>query len=268
MNIKELQKPLEMSDIDFRVGEVRGSTDAFATILAYKDARVDMNRLDEVTNGLWQNKYERDSKGVLQCGIGIKIGDEWVWKWSCGTPSTFEKEKGEYSDAFKRAGFMWGIGRELYDYPTILVRLEKDEAVKGNDGKWKATYKLKPTEWSWKMENGKLIATQNGKVRVSAEYEHVDDQIVLNQSNVPTQAKAPSAPFITPTGICKKCGAPEAISKTTGKAYCSKKCWLAPAQPVKDTAQQVADQFGGRVVDVMSNPDGRQAEVRLEDVPF
>jgi hypothetical protein len=91
---------------------------------------------------------------------------------------------------------------------------------------------------------------------------------VLNPSNVPTQAKAPSAPFSTSTGMCKKCGAPEAISKTTGKAYCSEKCWLSPAQPVKDTAQQVADQFGGRVVDVMSNPDGSQAEVRLEDVPF
>ena len=91
---------------------------------------------------------------------------------------------------------------------------------------------------------------------------------VLNPSNVPTQAKAPSAPFITPTGMCKKCGAPETISKTTGKVYCSKKCWLAPAPPVKDTAQQVADQFGGRVVDVMSNPDGKQADVRLEDVPF
>lgn len=225
MNLKELQKPLEISDIDFRVGEIRGSAKAYATILAYKDARVDMNRLDEVTGGLWQNKYERDSKGVLQCGIAIKIGDEWVWKWSCGTPSTFEKEKGEYSDAFKRAGFMWGIGRELYDFPMLLAELTSDEA-RMEQGKWKATFKLKPTEWEWSWEGKKLVAKQNGKIRTSG---LMDEEAQAPAQPQKTQQKP--AQSVSDNGAkCAKCGSGMAISKTTGKEYCSSKCWLAPKQ--------------------------------------
>lgn len=221
MDIKALQKPLEISDIDFRVGEIRGSSKAYATILAYKDARVDMNRLDEVTGGLWQNKYERDSKGVLQCGIGIKIGDEWVWKWSCGTPSTFEKEKGEYSDAFKRAGFMWGIGRELYDFPVLLAELTADEA-KLDQGRWKATFKLKPTEWDWTWEGKKLVARQGGKVRTSG----IMDEEVQTTASAPTTQPSASGN----ASKCSKCGAGMLVSKTKGTEYCSALCWKNPKQ--------------------------------------
>lgn len=147
--LEGLQKPLEVNQIDFRAAEVRSE---WVTVLAYKDARVDMCRLDEVTNGMWQNEYKRDSQGVLQCGIGIKIGDEWIWKWSNGVPSNFEKQKGEYSDAFKRAGFMWGIGRELYDYPRIFTKLQDDEITADKAGKTKVSYKFKPNDWTWKIE--------------------------------------------------------------------------------------------------------------------
>ena len=45
MGYKDLQKPLEIKDIDFRVQSINNG--GYATILAYKDARVDMRRLDE-----------------------------------------------------------------------------------------------------------------------------------------------------------------------------------------------------------------------------
>ena len=35
------------------------------------------------------------------------------------------KEKGEASDSFKRAGFKWGIGRELYTSPFIYISADK-----------------------------------------------------------------------------------------------------------------------------------------------
>lgn len=183
--IKELQKPLDIKDIDFRVGEVRGSTKVYATILAYKNARVDMERLDSVTGGLWQNEYRRDTKNILQCGIGIKIESEWVWKWSNGTESTFEKEKGEYSDAFKRAGFMWGIGRELYDFPLLLVELRDGEYQRDSQGKIKATYKLKPNDWEWSWEGSKLVARQNGVLRLSASADDVLPQEAPSTTQAP-----------------------------------------------------------------------------------
>lgn len=176
-------RKLTIEEIDFRVGQAsKNANGAFCTLLAYKDARVDMNILDE-TYGQerWQNKYERDSKGVLQCGIGILFNtgtelknmahlqqNEWVWKWSNGVESQSESEKGEYSDAFKRAGFMWGIGRELYDMPLLFVKLKDNEyTLDGN--KVKVSYAFKPNSWNWLMTDDKITAAdKNGEIRVDA----------------------------------------------------------------------------------------------------
>ena len=56
-------------------------------------------------------------------GIGIynKELNQWLWRWDCGTESKTEAQKGEASDCFKRAGFKWGIGIELYSAPFIWV---------------------------------------------------------------------------------------------------------------------------------------------------
>ena len=62
--------------------------------------------------------------GKMYGGIGIKFNSEWLWRWDCGTESNMEAEKGEASDAFKRAGFKWGIGAELYTSPFIWVKPE------------------------------------------------------------------------------------------------------------------------------------------------
>lgn len=155
--IKTLQRKLDVSDIDFRIGRSGLSqSGAWATLMAYKDSRVDMRRLDESTNGMWSNTFKRDTKGVLQCEISVFLNGQWVSKVSNGTASQFESEKGEYSDAFKRAGFMWGIGRELYDIPELIVMLKDEEFwVKEADSKKpkvNPTHKLKPSEWVWALD--------------------------------------------------------------------------------------------------------------------
>ena len=164
--LKVLQRPLDLTDIDFMPKSLSGE---WAQVLAYKNARVDMRRLDEATDGMWQNEYKRDSNGILQCGIGIKYQDEWVWKWSNGTPSKTEAEKGEYSDAFKRAGFMVGIGRELYEYPPIFVQVGEGETEE-RQGKKVLSRKFTPQRWNWehnKKTNQLTAKDAKGKVRVS-----------------------------------------------------------------------------------------------------
>jgi hypothetical protein len=95
---------------------------------------------------------------------------QWVTKWDVGTESMTEKEKGLASDAFKRACFNWGIGRELYDYPMISIKLNSDEWSK-ESGRPKQTYNLKIREWRWHSEftDGKLTflaaKDQKGAVR-------------------------------------------------------------------------------------------------------
>ena len=110
-------------EIDIRVGNVsqRG-----ATLLLYKNARVDMALLDQVVGPMnWQRDH-KEVKGNMYCGIGITDGHDWVWKWDCGTESNTEAEKGESSDSFKRAGFNWGLGRELYTAPLIFINCETE----------------------------------------------------------------------------------------------------------------------------------------------
>lgn len=111
-------------------------------LLLYKDARCDMNILDETVGAEnWQRDH-KEINGVIYCGVGIRTRaivppeeadkypiNEWVWKWDAGAESNTEKEKGAASDAFKRAcvNICGGIGRELYTSPFIWVQAQKIE---------------------------------------------------------------------------------------------------------------------------------------------
>ena len=171
-NLSLLNQPVNTQDIDFRVQSINKG--GYATILAYKDARYDMRILDEVAGvGFWQKNY-KISDGNRYCGIGVYVEalQQWVWKWDVGVESNTEKEKGQASDAQKRAGFAWGIGRELYDFPLIQVKLNANEFEVRADGRAQQTYNLKLRDWTWNIErdaNGKIVnlvaADQNGEIR-------------------------------------------------------------------------------------------------------
>lgn len=102
-------------------GKVVQNPDGTDKELSYVTARFVMDRLDAVMGPQnWQNTFESLPSGAVRCGIGITfdLGDDRVdtiWKYDVGVPSSIEPEKGAHSDAFKRAGVMWGIARDLYD---------------------------------------------------------------------------------------------------------------------------------------------------------
>lgn len=117
---------LNADEIECRISQI---SDKGLSLLLYKTARTDANLLDEKYGAFsWQNDF-KVVDGVLYGGIGILACAEgeggWVWKWDAGTESNTEAEKGRASDAFKRAGFKWGIGRELYTAPRIWIPADK-----------------------------------------------------------------------------------------------------------------------------------------------
>lgn len=125
---------LKADEIDCRVSTVKKNG---VSLLLYKDARCDMNILDETVGAMfWQRKHELIN-GNLFCSVGILSEDigEWIWKQDVGVESYTEKEKGQASDAFKRACFNWGLGRELYTAPYIWVN-EGDVKIESKDGKY------------------------------------------------------------------------------------------------------------------------------------
>lgn len=131
-------RQLKENEIECRVSEIDKFGGKWLRLLLYKTVRTDAALLDETVGEMnWQNDY-RVIDGKLYCGIGIRDEDkdEWIWRWNVGTESNMEAEKGQASDAMKRAGFVWGIGTELYSAPDIKIPAEKCN-IKEYSGKYK-----------------------------------------------------------------------------------------------------------------------------------
>jgi hypothetical protein len=105
----DLKRPFPVKQLSWRSG-------GGPKKLVYINARQYQQRLDEVCGALWQCKYPNVTEsGVTECSVGIKIGDEWVWRSSGAGSTKIEGEKGTFTDSFKRACAAWGIGRYLYN---------------------------------------------------------------------------------------------------------------------------------------------------------
>lgn len=105
-------------------------------LLLYKDARCDMRIMDETFGPEYWSRSHEVINDNLYCTVSVwsESTGQWVSKQDVGIESQTEKEKGEASDAFKRACVNWGIGRELYTAPNIWIKLNKGETRQGKSG--------------------------------------------------------------------------------------------------------------------------------------
>lgn len=109
---------LTADEIECRIAQIKSNG---LSLLLYKDARCDMNILDETVGAYqWKKAYSRDNRN---CTVYLWDANkkEWIGKEDTGTESNTESEKGLASDSFKRACVNWGIGRELYSAPFIWI---------------------------------------------------------------------------------------------------------------------------------------------------
>ena len=157
--MKEFRNLTE-KDIECRISTV---SENGCSLLLYKDARCDMRILDETVGAEnWQRTHELIN-GNLFCNVSIFDVDkeQWITKQDVGTESYTEKEKGQASDAFKRACFNWGIGRELYTAPFIWIGKDKvilKEVTQQGKKKYTTYDKFRVTQ----------IIIQNGEIKALA----------------------------------------------------------------------------------------------------
>lgn len=121
--MSDMFRLLEANEIECRVQTCNAKG---VSLLLYKDARCDMNILDETVGAMnWKKSYELID-GQLFCTIEIWDEDkkQWIGKQDVGVESNTEAEKGRASDAQKRAAVAFGIGRELYTAPFIWIKAE------------------------------------------------------------------------------------------------------------------------------------------------
>lgn len=154
---------LRAEEIDVRIGTISAKT---TTMLLYKDARVDMDILDETIGPMnWQRRHYLVGDN-LHCEVSIwdEEKKEWVSKSDVGVESNTEKEKGEASDSFKRACVNWGIGRELYTGPQIRVPNEKIKWREDDKRKTYDTFHVAEIEYKDAVISKLTIVNQNGIV--------------------------------------------------------------------------------------------------------
>lgn len=228
-------RDLKASEIEIRVQSAKPNG---AILLLYKDARVDMNILDETVGAENWQRMHYECKGNLFCQVGIRCKPaqsetmdyhEWVWKSDCGSESNTEAEKGEASDSFKRACFNWGIGRELYTAPFVWVSSDKCNIKPLNNGKFTCNDKFSVSEITIKDKVITAIKIMNDNTR------KVAFTYGLSTSSQP--------PAQLDKVICPQCGV-QVVSKPHAKT--GKMC----------TAQEVLQLCGGVCPDCMkkNNP--------------
>lgn len=159
-------RDLNANEIDCRVAMCKENG---VSLLLYKDARVDMDILDEAVGAFnWKREHTRDNANCI-VSIWDDKKQQWISKEDTGTESNTEKEKGLASDSFKRACFNWGIGRELYTAPFIWINA-KDCNIKQykDNGKYYCADKfiVEKIKIENKVITGLSIINQNNGKRV------------------------------------------------------------------------------------------------------
>ncbi len=179
-------RALRADEIEIRVGQV---TEKGVTLLLYKDARCDKRILDEVfgING-WANCYS-EIKGNLYCSIMLQDKETgmWIQKQDCGIESNTEAEKGEASDAFKRACFNVGIGRELYTKIFIFLKVPTKLKTTLNNGK--KVYELENPFEKWHVT--KIITNTKTEKIEFLQIADSKDNIVFTYGKEQTTNKQP-----------------------------------------------------------------------------
>lgn len=127
-------KPFSADDVSWRLQYVNES-ELQGMAVPYLDARAIADRLDDVVGqSHWRDSYtpwhdcvmNKRQKSSQLCTISIyddELG-QWIDKTDGAEDSDIEPVKGGLSDAFKRAAVKWNIGRYLYGFDTIWVKVE------------------------------------------------------------------------------------------------------------------------------------------------
>lgn len=193
---------LSKEDIEVRVAQTNtynnnGQQVVKVNLLLYKNARVDMKILDELFTPFGWKRSHKLIGDRLYCVVEVwdETKKEWICKEDVGVESNTEAEKGQASDSFKRACVNWGIGRELYTAPRIVIELNDREYTKDQNSRVKvwATFSVKSIGYDAKTRTITSLEIQdkNGNVRFSLGT-HIQPEVTEKKEE---QKKAPATTY-------------------------------------------------------------------------
>lgn len=243
-----LFRDLRADEIECRIAMINENG---VQLLLYKDARCDMNILDETVGPYnWQRRHCRENANCV-----VSIWDEskkqWIEKEDTGTESNTEKEKGLCSDSFKRSCVNWGIGRELYTAPYIWIKAGYCKKLSAGDNKkWKCLDKFSVVDI--KIKDKRIVSLKIANLLTDRLVFVWDDIEYASKQKTPengaqsargTNAKENRASE-TKGNICTDCGAKvddeyiiENSKKVYGRLLC-KDCCVKERKRRKAAEQQ------------------------------
>ncbi len=203
-------RPLRADEIECRASQVKPDS---VSLLLYKDARCDMRILDELFTPFGWQRHHEVINGKEFCTVSVKDENgEWISKQDCGTESNTEKEKGQSSDAFKRACFNWGIGRELYTAPFIKIPSSKVSIAEKNGKNYlKSKLFVSDIKYNGNKEISELTIKDEYTGCVVFEWS-INSNSKPKKSEKPTPVKVASEQI-----ICPDCGKPIKGGKLNGE---------------------------------------------------
>tara|TARA_Y100000310_G_scaffold49074_1_gene45405 strand:+ start:2539 stop:3048 length:510 start_codon:yes stop_codon:yes gene_type:complete len=141
--LSRLRTPFLEEDIEWRVQQQGLSKGLpWALVLAYVTNRAIMDRLDDTIGPEnWTNDFAQSPNGGVLCTLGVRVDDSWVYKTDGADNTEVERVKGGLSNAMKRAGVQWGIGRYLYKLPTTFAEFT-------SSGRFKTRIDGDPYRWN------------------------------------------------------------------------------------------------------------------------
>lgn len=148
--------------------------------LPYIDARQVMDLLDDVLGPEnWKEEHPRHEGETLYWGISVLINGEWITKWDCGSQSAIESQKGQASDAFKRAAVKWGIGRFLYQLKNDI----NPSPGQASDSQIKRMYAIGYKECGYSYDDIDKALERKGLQKSALSVSQVDQFIKTMQDN-------------------------------------------------------------------------------------
>lgn len=199
-------RTLRADEVDCRVATIN---EKGLSLLLYKDARCDMNILDETVGPYnWKREHRREN---ANCIVSLWDGqkEEWISKEDTGTESNTEAQKGLASDSFKRACFNWGIGRELYTAPFIWISKDKVEIYKNDKGRFACNDSFAVSEIEYDTDENiskiSIVTTKQSTKQSKIVYEWQKGETVnTTHTEEPKTRQKAENPSNTP--VCFDCG--------------------------------------------------------------
>ena len=208
-------RTLNADEIDVRVAQI---SDKGCSLLLYKNARVDMDLLDETVGAMnWKREHFRNN---ANCVVSIynPETEEWVSKEDTGTESNTEAEKGLASDSFKRACVNWGIGRELYTAPFIWINASGVNVEPNKNGKQmtKDRFSVKDISCDTQRRICKLTIYNERKRKVVFEWSSGKPAVFEDDE----PAEKPKLAEVIVNPVCERCMHPiTGITTSKGEMY-------------------------------------------------